>query len=131
MQKRIQHDIFQYLIAGVWIINGLYCKVLNLVPRHQQIVERILGIDDARTITILIGIAEIGMATWIMTGFKKRSNALTQIVVIIAMNGLELFLASDLLLWGKANAVFAMLFAMLIYYNAFHDSNKPKQPAVC
>ena len=37
------HQVLHYLIAAVWLANGLFCKVLNLVPRHQQIVARILG----------------------------------------------------------------------------------------
>ena len=50
-----------YFIAAVWLINGLFCKVLNLVPRHEAIVSRILHTNNARLLTILIGLAEIGM----------------------------------------------------------------------
>jgi hypothetical protein len=31
------------LIAAAWLVNGLFCKVLNFVPRHEEIVRRILG----------------------------------------------------------------------------------------
>jgi hypothetical protein len=114
-----RHKITNYFIATVWIGNGLFCKVLNLVPRHQEIVARILGNDHARLLTILIGVSEIAMAVWILSGCWSRLNAVTQIVVIATMNTLEFFLVPDLLLWGKLNAFFAFLFILLIFYNEF------------
>ena len=131
MQKRFAQDGLQYLIASIWIINGLYCKILNLVPRHQQIVERILITEHARAITIIIGLLETGMALWIVSSFKRKLNALTQIVVVITMNMLEFFLAPDLLLWGKTNAVFALMFVAIIFFSAFHSSKVVTRPAIC
>lgn len=111
--------IITYLIATVWLANGLFCKVLNLVPRHRAIVARILGDSHAHLFTVLIGLAETGMAMWIISGFWPRVNAVTQMVVIGVMNTLEFFLVPDLLLWGRFNALFAFLFILLIYYNEF------------
>lgn len=112
-------DILTLFIAMVWFINGLYCKVLNFVPRHQEIVARILGETYSRELTLLIGLAEIGMTVWVLSGIFKKLNALTQIVVIMAMNVLEFILASDLLLWGRFNFVFASIFCAIIYQNSF------------
>lgn len=114
-----QHKLINYCIATVWIANGLFCKVLNLVPRHQEIVARILGNDHARLVTVLIGVSEIAMAVWILSGLWTRLNVITQILVIATMNTLEFFLVPDLLLWGKLNAFFAFLFILLIYCNEF------------
>jgi len=113
------HKLLTYFIATVWLINGLFCKVLNMVPRHQQIVARILGEEHARLLTLLIGLSEIVMAIWILSGIKTRLNAVTQILVIGAMNTLEFFLVADLLLWGRGNALFAFLFIVIIYCNEF------------
>src|SRR5258705_5486250 len=111
-----KHKLLNYFIAAVWLINGLFCKVLNLVPRHQQIVARILGSEHARLLTFLIGLSEIVMAIWILSNVKTRLNTIAQILVIAAMNTLEFFLVPDLLLWGRANAVFAFIFIIIIYY---------------
>lgn len=108
-----------FLIATVWLANGLLCKVLNLVPRHEQIVARILGDDYSRTLTILIGLSEVVMAIWVLTKFKTKFNAITQITVVATMNILEFILVPDLLLWGRLNSVFALLFIGLVYYNEF------------
>jgi hypothetical protein len=123
-----KHQTLTYLIAAVWLINGLFCKVLNLVPRHQEIVTNILGNDHARLLTVLIGLSEIIMAVWILSGLWKRLNAVTQILVIATMNTLEFLLVPDLLLWGKFNSLWAFLFILLIYFNEFRLNKKP-QPA--
>jgi len=123
MGSRI-HNILNWFITLVWFINGFICKVLNLVPRHQEIVARITGNEQSRTFTLLIGLSEIVMAGWILSGKWSRVNAITQIVVIAVMNTLEFILVPDLLLWGRFNALFALLFIILIYYNEFHLKRK-------
>ncbi|MCJ0742997.1 DoxX-like family protein [Pedobacter montanisoli] len=108
-----------YFISIVWLTNGLFCKVLNLIPRHEQIVGRILGNDFSRPLTILIGSSEIIMAFWILIRFKSRINAIIQIVIIGIMNIIEFMIAPDLLLWGRLNIIYALIFMGLIYYNEF------------
>jgi uncharacterized membrane protein YphA (DoxX/SURF4 family) len=125
MNNKIIHKILTYCISAVWIANGLFCKVLNLVPRHQEIVSRILGNQYSRTLTILIGISEIVMAVWILSNFKTKFNAFTQIAIVAIMNTLEFILIPDLLLWGKFNSMFAFLF--IVYFNEFHLNKKLKQ----
>ncbi|QMU63169.1 MAG: hypothetical protein GKR88_02015 [Flavobacteriaceae bacterium] len=114
-----------YLIALIWLANGLLYKVLNLVPRHQEIVSRILGDEHAVLFTKLIGFSEIIMAVWIVSRFCSRINAIVQIIIIVTMNILEFIIVPDLLLWGKWNSVFALLFILLIYYNEFIFKSKP------
>ena len=120
MARSNKHQLLNYLIAAVWIANGLFCKVLNLVPRHQQIVANILGDVYARPLTLIIGLLEFAMAIWILTGKWSRICTIIQVLVIAAMNILEFFLVPDLLLWGRANLIFAFMFIFLIYYNEFH-----------
>ncbi|HCX22896.1 MAG: hypothetical protein CMB80_33160 [Flammeovirgaceae bacterium] len=121
-QDRLYRTI-RALIAIVWLVNGLFCKVLNLVPRHQQIVEQILGNGHSRLLTVLIGISEIVMTIWILSSYRSRLNAVTQMVVISTMNILEFLLVPQLLLWGRFNIVFAVIFIALIYYNEFKLKN--------
>jgi hypothetical protein len=121
------HQILTYSIAVVWMVNGLFCKVLNLVPRHEQIVARILGDDYSRPLTILIGLSEVIMAIWILSGFKTRLNAMAQIAVVVTMNILEFILVPDLLLWGKLNSLYAFIFVSMVYYNEFYLNKKQRQ----
>ncbi len=90
-----------------------------MVPRHEEIVAKILGNDYSRQLTILIGFSEIVMCIWILTKFKSKFNAIAQIIIVITMNVLEFVLVPDLLLWGRFNFFFALLFVGLVYYNEF------------
>ena len=121
------NKLLNYLIAAVWLANGLFCKVLNLVPRHQEIVARITGSIHAGVLTRLIGLAEIAMAVWILSGFRTKLNAITQAVIIATMNSLEYMLAPDLLLWGRFNALYAFLFILVILVNEFYLRNRQTQ----
>ena len=102
MKERKKHQLLTYFIASVWFANGLFCKVLNLVPRHEEIV----------------------MGVWILSGLWTKLNGITQILVIAIMNTLEFFLVPDLLLWGRLNSLWAFVFILLIYYNQFRLNEK-------
>jgi hypothetical protein len=125
--KTVQKSL-TYSIVAVWFANGLFCKVLNLVPRHQEIVSSILGADHARILTILIGLSEIVMAFWILSKIKPRLNAIAQIIIVATMNTLEFMLVPDLLLWGKLNALFAFVFIIVVCFNQFYLNKKLTQP---
>lgn len=114
------NKFLNYFIATVWLANGLFCKVLNMAPRHQAIVARISGNDHAVILTRLIGLAEITMTIWIISGRLTRLNVITQIAVIVTMNIIEFILAPDLLLWGRFNLLFAFLFIFLIGFNEYY-----------
>jgi hypothetical protein len=119
MNGNTKHKILNYPIAAVWLINGLFCKVLGFVPRHEEIVGRILGNDHAKFLTVLIGLAEIGMTIWILSRFKPKLNAVFQIAIVATMNIIEFILVPDLLLWGRANLIFAGVFILAIYVSEF------------
>ena len=106
-------------IAAVWFVNGFFCKVLDLVPRHREIVARILGESNAAWITVAIGVSEVLMAIWVLSRIRSRLSAVTQIVVVLAMNLLEFLLTPDLLLFGRFNLAIAIGFVGLVYYNEF------------
>jgi len=119
MNNKAIHNLLTYCIAAIWLINGLFCKVLNLVPRHQQIVARIVSIEYARFLTLAIGIAEMVMAIWFLSKISSKLNTWVQIIIVAIMNILEFFFVPDLLLWGKFNALFALVFIAVVYINEF------------
>ncbi|RZK56416.1 MAG: hypothetical protein EOO91_12185 [Pedobacter sp.] len=123
MKKPIPYFI-TILIALVWLVNGLFCKILSFAPRHQEIVARILGERFAPSLTLVIGFLEVGMFVWILTGIRSKICSTLQILVIGVMNVLELLLAPDLLLFGKLNIVFAAIFIVLIFINEFYLREK-------
>ncbi len=88
-------------VAAPWLGYGLYAKVLGRVPRHERIVARVLTARHARLLTKLIGLAEIGMAFWVLSAIAPVLCAIAQTLVIITMNVIELTKARDLLLAPK------------------------------
>jgi hypothetical protein len=115
----MMHIVLNIFIALVWLINGLLCKLLTLVPRHQKIVDRILGDNYAYAFTKIIGTFEVLMAVWIISNIQPAICAIFQIVIIMVMNIIEFFYAKDLLLYGKLNILIAFLFCCIIYINQF------------
>ncbi len=111
--------ILNICIAIVWLVNGLYCKILGGVPRHEEIVALILGPRYAFEFTKIIGFLEVLMCIWILSRFKSRTCAIIQIAVILLMNVIEFINAPQLLLFGKMNLFFAVLFSILIYITEF------------
>jgi hypothetical protein len=122
--NRILPTLLTVAIALVWLINGLVCKVLNYVPRHRMIVVSILGETHAAILTTVIGLSEILIALWIMSGIKSRWCTLFQIAVVVVMNILEFILVPHLLLFGRLNAVFATVFLLVVYTNEFVLQNR-------
>jgi uncharacterized membrane protein YphA (DoxX/SURF4 family) len=111
--------ILTIAISLVWLINGLFCKVLDMVPRHREIVARILGEDISYFATKAIGVSEILVFIWILSGIKSRWCALFQIIIVATMNTIEFFQAPDLLLYGRANAIVATFFITVVFLNEF------------
>jgi hypothetical protein len=108
-----------YLSSLVWLANGLFFKILDFIPRHQQIVGEILGSAYAKFFTLSIGVGEVFIALWILSLWKSRLCVLVQIGLIISMNIMEFFLVPEMLLFGKMNLVYAILFCSLLYLNEF------------
>lgn len=117
--KKPKKQVVNFLIAFVWFVNGFFCKILNLVPRHQEIVAEILNKEYAREITLTIGILEVFMVLWILSHYKSKLNAIVQIAIIMTMNIIEFFLTKNILLFGSLNLLFAFLFVFIIYYQEF------------
>ncbi len=97
-------------------MNGLVCKILNLVPRHEQIIGAILGNIHARVLSILIGIGECVIAICILTGYKRKIVVYFQIFLILLMNIIEQVLVPDMLLWGKWILLFTVLFVVVCQF---------------
>lgn len=129
MNTLFPHKTTAILIAAVWFINGFFCKALNLVPRHQQIVARILGDEHVFLFTKTIGCLEILMAVWVISRINHCLCTITQIVLVAGMNIIEFTLAPDLLLFGRANIVVATVFIVFLIWNEWF-LNAPKSKTI-
>jgi DoxX-like protein len=116
---QLMRTSLRVFIAFVWIANGLGAKIIGLVPRHEQIVARILGEGRAEILTPAIGGGELLLCAWFLSGKWHRANVLLQMGLVATMNAIEFAIASDLLLWGPWNAAFAAGFIAILYTYEF------------
>jgi uncharacterized membrane protein YphA (DoxX/SURF4 family) len=115
--------LFARLLAGgVWLFHGFYSKILGGIPRHEMIVERILGTAIAPTATLFIGLGEIVLGLWALSGRLPRTCATAQTLAILTMNTLEILLAQDLLISATGMLTLNALFLTIVWFAAIHSS---------
>jgi hypothetical protein len=90
-----------WLVATVWLVHGLYNKVLRGSPRHLAIVQTIPGFGGAagEHVLIMVGFAEVALAIWVLSAWRPCLCAAAQTVSLLSMNLVELTFARNLLLW--------------------------------
>lgn len=125
--KSILQTLAGILIGAVWVFHGLYSKLLDGIPRHGLIVERILGEDIARPATVFIGASEILLGLWAWSARYRSANATVQTLAIFAMNALEITFARDLLLSAPGMAILNLGFLSVIWWWAL--SKRSPKPA--
>lgn len=108
--------------ASVWLFHGLFSKVLSGIPRHQQIVARVVGQDLSRAATLLVGAIEICIAGWVVSRRAPRACAATQTALLASMNALEIVLARDLLRAPVAMVCANVVFLTFGWILALHPS---------
>ena len=75
-------------IAMVWLYQGLWCKVLGGVPHQEAVISSVpfLGAAQVRVALIALGLAECGLAVWVLSGRRMRQAAILQTALLAAMN---------------------------------------------
>jgi uncharacterized membrane protein YphA (DoxX/SURF4 family) len=89
------------VVASVWLVHGLYNKLLGGSPRHLAIVQAVPGLSGSTGVHLLaaVGLCEVALALWVLSGRAPRACAATQTAVLLSMNVIELTFARSLLLW--------------------------------
>ena len=105
-------------IASVWFLFGLIFKALGALPRHRQIVVRVVGAERADGVLWLVALAEISIGLWVLIGRALPLCAAVQTVLIATMNFLELRRARELLLSPIGMVCANLVFLSLGWYVA-------------
>jgi DoxX-like family len=115
-RNRKFHLLLTFLIGSVWVFHGLYSKLADGIPRHRQIVERILGEGIAGPATWAIGAAEVLLGLWVFSRFRRKECALVQTLALVSMNFLEILLAWDLLISAPGMVALNLFFLTWVWY---------------
>lgn len=115
---------FRLFFASVWLVNGVWCKILDGVPRHREIVARILGEEHSLLFTRMIGVGEVVMAAWILSGIRWKWSCAAQIAAVAVMNLIEFILVPDLLLFGRFNSLVALAYITIVASTGFRPEKR-------
>jgi uncharacterized membrane protein YphA (DoxX/SURF4 family) len=86
-------------IAAVWLYEGLWCKLLGREPHQEAVVAAhpLFGARTAGLVLKAIGVVEVAIAVWVMTGWAPRLAALAQTALLVGMNANGLIFARRLI----------------------------------
>jgi DoxX-like family len=75
-------------VAAVWLYEGLWCKLLSRGPGQLEVVEAvpILGARWARRFLLMLGIVEVCVSLWVVSGWLPGLCALAQTLLLVSLN---------------------------------------------
>lgn len=80
--------VIRSAVAGVWLYEGLWCKLLGREARQVEIVANVpfLSPGLARGFIKVLGLVEVGLGVWALSGVMPVLCALAQTVLLVALN---------------------------------------------
>jgi len=107
-------------LAVVWLVHGLYNKLLGGSPRHLAIVQSVPGLHGAagQRMLVAVGIGEVAIAVWMLSGRAPKTCAALQTAALLSMNALELTFAREHLLWPAGLVPVNLVFLALVWMTA-------------
>lgn len=75
-------------VSAVWLYEGLWCKVLGGEQHQVQVVEAVpkLGPLLGRRFLKVLGVLEVALAAWVISGVAPGLCAIAQTVLLTALN---------------------------------------------
>lgn len=95
----VNEKLIRISIALVWFYQGLWCKVVGGEPHHLALISTVPFFSPvaARAVLVLLGLVECCLGAWVLTGWQLRIAAITQTVLLVAMNTGGVIWASKLI----------------------------------
>ena len=80
--------IMRSAVAAVWLYEGLWNKVLGRAQREAQVVAAVpvFGARFGQPFLKALGIIEVLLAAWIMSGIYPGTCAIVQIALLVVLN---------------------------------------------
>jgi hypothetical protein len=75
-------------IAAVWLYEGLWCKLLGGDPNQLKVVQAVprLGPEVGAVFLKALGVVEVVMAAWALSGLLPVDCAIAQTALLVALN---------------------------------------------
>jgi hypothetical protein len=83
------HWLIRAAVAAVWLYEGMWCKVLGRQPHELEVVEAVpnYGARFGAPFLKALGAVEVALGVWVMTAVEPRWCAITQTLLLVALNG--------------------------------------------
>ena len=83
-------------VGGVWIYEGLWCKLLGKEPNQLKVVEEVpvFGPRYGALFLKALGAVEFGLGLWVLSGILPTLCALAQTLLLVLLN-------ANGLLWSR------------------------------
>lgn len=75
-------------VAAVWLYEGLWCKLLGGDPNQLAVVQAVPRLGPAVGAVFLkaLGVVEVAMAAWALSGLAPVYCAIAQTALLVALN---------------------------------------------
>lgn len=107
-------------LGGVWIYEGLWCKILGRAPDELRVVQAVphYGARFGAPVLLALGWIELALGLWVLAGIAPGLCALAQTMLLVGMNGAGLVF-SRRVIHDPAGMVFKnFAFLVLAWVNA-------------
>jgi hypothetical protein len=110
-------------VAGVWLYHGLWCKILGRCADQLRVVEDLPGMPRAlaRPALTTIGLAEVALAAWVISGRRPVDAARTETGLLVAMNGGGLAFSRRHIAAPRALLTENLAFLALVWWTAVSE----------
>jgi uncharacterized membrane protein YphA (DoxX/SURF4 family) len=80
--------VVRLAVAAVWLYEGLWNKLLGRAQREAQVVESVPGLGPrfGQLFLKVLGVVEVVLALWIVSGIYPGTCAIVQIALLIVLN---------------------------------------------
>lgn len=88
--------VLRCAVAAVWLYEGLWCKLLGGMARQMDVVMSVpkLGPIVGRQFLMALGLVEVLLAAWVVSGISPGACAVAQVLLLIGLN-------ANGLLWAR------------------------------
>ncbi|HVV84111.1 MAG TPA: DoxX-like family protein [Kofleriaceae bacterium] len=75
-------------VAGVWLYEGLWCKLLGGDPNQLRVVQEVphWGPKYGALFLKALGTVEVGMGLWVLSGLAPVACAIAQTILLVLLN---------------------------------------------
>jgi hypothetical protein len=82
-------------VAAVWLYEGFWCKLLGRAAQQLEVVGAVPFLADALAsrVLFLLGMVEVGLAIWVLSGYRPGLCAIAQTALLVGMNSAGIFWA--------------------------------------